>query len=549
MEGDSTRRKGGVLFDQYVALTPPPAKKVDSREPIHKPNNSAINTASGRLVQCLFVHNKREIWSLAVYVLLNATAFWWKCSLFPWDRVVGYGMCVAKGSAQVVVVNCCLALLLLSRSILHFVKAQPFLWRVFPLEHHMELHKLCGYAVFVSALTHSAAHVVNLAYTYTVTNQLDLDSSFYVRHVPQLHPHLPPLLEVAADLPMWTGFFLLVLLLVALPPSFFLSCRRRYHNAFWCTHMLLLPFLLVTCMHGATGWFQTPQAFLWIAPPLVLYILERRRRYFKRWTTPMTIHHVRLFPDAVALDLVKPPEFVFVPGMFVYLNVPMLGRHEWHPFSISSAPSDPHLSFRIQAAGDWTSALLKHLTTYALHDDDETWPQVHLDGPVGGPTVEYRRFRVVVLIGGGSGAAPFMSVLRDFFSTSPSPITRRPSVRCDTQKMYFHWVTRHESALEWFDETLRDLDAHGDSHLDTRLYVTQPNNSLEQAAHLHQFRNERPQWSHILDELEQKHPGVTVGIFYCGPQALQKELQHLCHSRSSNPCNSTKFQFYAESYY
>ncbi|RHY24666.1 hypothetical protein DYB25_007618 [Aphanomyces astaci] len=202
-------------------------------------------------------------------------------------------------------------------------------------------------------------------------------------------------------------------------------------------------------------------------------MLERRRRYFKRWTTPMTIHHVRLFPDAVALDLVKPPEFVFVPGMFVYLNVPMLGRHEWHPFSISSAPSDPHLSFRIQAAGDWTSALLKHLTTYALHDnDDETWPQ-----------------------------------------------------------------------------TLRDLDAHGDSHLDTRLYVTQPNNSLEQAAHHHQFRNERPQWSHILDELEQKHPGITVGMFYCGPQALQKELQHLCHFRSANPCNSTKFQFYAESNY
>ncbi|RHY24941.1 hypothetical protein DYB32_008610 [Aphanomyces invadans] len=533
MDGDSTHHMPGASFEHLVALTPTPPRVVGTRssQVLELPKLSKGEARVGWTHR--YVHNRRQAGALALYGLLCGLSFWWKCSLFPWEPLVGYGMCIAKGSAQVVVVNCCVALLLLSRSILHFIKAKPFLWRIFPLEDHMVLHKISGGVMCLSALVHTSAHVANLVNTYSA-DPTELQSSYYVRHIPLFLVGLPPFGNVVRAIPMWTGIVLLVLLFIALPPSLLPSVRRRFHNVFWCTHLFLIPFLIVTCFHGATGWFQMPQAFLWIVPPLVLYVLERRLRYFKRWTTPVLIHEAKIFPDAIAMDLIKPPEFSFVPGMFVYLNVPVLGRHEWHPFSISSAPDDPHLSFRIQAVGDWTIALLQRLQVASFLD--EPWPLVHLDGPVGGPTVECRRFQVVVLIGGGSGVTPFVSVVRDFLNCPP--------LEDGTKKMYFHWVTRHESAFEWFDTTLRDLNAHGHPRLDARLYVTQPNNEVEQAAHHHQFRNERPRWVPIFDELERDHPEATVGVFYCGPHALEVELRAICRAR-----HKATFHFYAESYY
>lgn len=47
--------------------------------------------------------------------------------------------------------------------------------------------------------------------------------------------------------------------------------------------------------------------------------------------------------------------------MFRYLNlkVPQLSKFEWHPFTISSAPTDEFVTLHIRGAGDWTNALLK----------------------------------------------------------------------------------------------------------------------------------------------------------------------------------------------
>lgn len=37
----------------------------------------------------------------------------------------------------------------------------------------------------------------------------------------------------------------------------------------------------------------------------------------------------------------KPPFFHYKPGDYVYLNIPVIARYEWHPFTISSAPEQP----------------------------------------------------------------------------------------------------------------------------------------------------------------------------------------------------------------
>ncbi|XP_071941396.1 NADPH oxidase 5-like [Antedon mediterranea] len=52
--------------------------------------------------------------------------------------------------------------------------------------------------------------------------------------------------------------------------------------------------------------------------------------------------------------------FVFNPGDYVFLHIPILQKYEWHPFTISSSPDDDAtISCHIRTLGDWTKSLYK----------------------------------------------------------------------------------------------------------------------------------------------------------------------------------------------
>ncbi|NWR07378.1 NOX5 oxidase, partial [Paradoxornis webbianus] len=65
-----------------------------------------------------------------------------------------------------------------------------------------------------------------------------------------------------------------------------------------------------------------------------------------------------VFPQVTHLVIQRPKSFRFQPGDYVYLNVPAVAAHEWHPFSISSAPEQTEtLWLHIRARGQWTNKL------------------------------------------------------------------------------------------------------------------------------------------------------------------------------------------------
>jgi hypothetical protein len=54
----------------------------------------------------------------------------------------------------------------------------------------------------------------------------------------------------------------------------------------------------------------------------------------------------------------KPPKFHFKPGDYIYINIPIVAKYEWHPFSISSAPENSdYLWLHIKTCGNWTKRL------------------------------------------------------------------------------------------------------------------------------------------------------------------------------------------------
>ncbi len=93
----------------------------------------------------------------------------------------------------------------------------------------------------------------------------------------------------------------------------------------------------------------------------------------------------------------------FAPGQFAWLRL-----HRWalltdHPFSIASGTRpDGTVEFTVRHAGDWTRMLgrLRRGTT------------VYLDGPHGTFSVDHIRSTGLVLLAGGVGITPMMSMLR-----------------------------------------------------------------------------------------------------------------------------------------
>jgi len=117
------------------------------------------------------------------------------------------------------------------------------------------------------------------------------------------------------------------------------------------------------------------------------------------------------------IGLEEPDNIQFTPGQYVQLKTPVYARNEevYRAYSISSAPTDSHaveLIIRLVPGGICTTWVHEH-----LKEGDE----VTFNGP-------YGEFRLsdsgaeMVWIAGGSGMAPFWSILRDMRDTG----ARRP---------------------------------------------------------------------------------------------------------------------------
>ena len=133
---------------------------------------------------------------------------------------------------------------------------------------------------------------------------------------------------------------------------------------------------------------------------LVTPILQLRSPY-----TVLSVRKLALKTWELIIAPRKGDAIRFEPGQFVWLT---LGRSPFaiteHPFSISTAPVDrPHIGFVIKEVGDGTRAI----------GDLALGSPAYVDGPHGNLTLSGRSAAGIVLIAGGVGIAPIMSMLRE----------------------------------------------------------------------------------------------------------------------------------------
>ena len=98
----------------------------------------------------------------------------------------------------------------------------------------------------------------------------------------------------------------------------------------------------------------------------------------------------------------RKPSMRYKAGQWLFLNVPSVSQHQWHPFTITSCPFDPYISVHIRQVGDWTRAVgdavgagpaqekqFDDLDPTGMYEialqNGQRMPKIRVDGPYGAP--------------------------------------------------------------------------------------------------------------------------------------------------------------------
>ncbi|XP_021892103.1 ferric reduction oxidase 2-like isoform X2 [Carica papaya] len=185
------------------------------------------------------------------------------------------------------------------------------------------------------------------------------------------------------------------------------SIRRKIFELFFYTHHLYILFVVFYVFH--VGFSST----CLILPGFYLFLIDRYLRFLQSQQR-VRLLSARILPgETVELNFLKSQELNYNPTSIMFVNVPGISKLQWHPFSITSSCEMDHqkLSIVIKSEGRWSSELYKKLSSSSSISMDRL--EVSIEGPYGPVSTHFHRRDMLIMISGGSGITPFISIIRD----------------------------------------------------------------------------------------------------------------------------------------
>ncbi|HEY2511983.1 MAG TPA: ferric reductase-like transmembrane domain-containing protein, partial [Polyangiaceae bacterium] len=387
--------------------------------------------------------------------------------------------------------------------------------RLVPVDDALDFHRWVGHALWWLGLAHAGAFVAAFARGHGA------EALRWIVFTARGRTGLPLLAVFAV---MWVcalGFIR----------------RSRRFELFYFTHLLYVVWLALAVAHA-------PSFLFWAGVPLLGFVLEQLLRLVRRAPRASVVSSRALRSGVTRLEIARPPGFQFSPGDYAFLRIPAVARHEWHPFTISSAPERPELVFHVRALGNWTSALRKRV------EGKEDAPDLfaYVDGPYGSPSAHIFESRVAVLIGAGIGVTPFASILEAIVARRNDAGTSKGAPKTALEKAYFFWLNNDQYSFEWFTALLSEVEKNDrDGLLDIHLCMTAARSGvsamgLEVAREIMHASGRSdlitglrththfgsPNWKAMLGEIARRHQPVKVDVYFCGPPGLGTRLKPLC---------------------
>ncbi|CAL9100195.1 unnamed protein product [Musa textilis] len=578
--------------------------------------------------------NWQRVWVMALWLCACAALFTWKFIQYRHREVyhvMGYCVCVAKGGAETLKFNMALILLPVCRNTVTWLRTKTKLGKIVPFDDNLNFHKVIAVGIAVGVGLHAISHLTCdfPRLLHATDAEYEPMKHFFGSTRPNNYWWFVKGTEG------WTGVVMVVLMAVAftLATPWFrrgrVSLPRPFNrltgfNAFWYSHHLFVIVYILLIVHGyfiylTKKWYKRT-TWMYLAVPMILYASERLIRAFRSTIRPVKIRKVAVYPgNVLALHASKPQGFKYRSGQYVFVNCAAVSPFQWHPFSITSAPQDDYISVHIRTLGDWTRQLKSVFSEVCqpptggksglLRADygdssnnraNPSLPRVLIDGPYGAPAQDYKKYEVVLLVGLGIGATPFISIVKDIVNnikqleslglsdidddnlenggggvsnSSNGDHKRHASASISTssfrtRRAYFYWVTREQDSFEWFRGVMNEVaetDKKGVIELhnyctsvyeegDARSALIAMLQSLNHAKHgvdvvsgtRVKSHFARPNWRNVYKRIALNHRDKRIGVFYCGAPTLTKELRQLAQDFSHK--TTTKFDFHKENF-
>jgi len=345
-----------------------------------------------------------------------------------------------------------------------------------------------------------------------------------------------------SDFVNWTGAGALICGLVIVATTFD-RVRRRFFNVFFFAHYSFVGFFTFAYMHSAAArpFLLTGIAAYGLDKVLRLLwtLLPRRTLVFRN--SGDNIAQVQFPKNVIAKMLGR-----YKVGQYMFVNFPELSLHEWHPFSVSSGPWENHIELHIRGLGDHTNRIVA-LAKQCAAEGRQPW--IRSDGPYGVHHFNYRRYGVLILVGGGVGITPVIGMLKDLYGGYGENDHRGPAdfapPHCIKQ-VYVLWIMPHATETEAFSDTLASHSLAARSNvslpaLDLRIHCTRAK-ADEVSPPLIAGRPDIPG---LVNDAANSHPGESTLIFACGPGRMVNELWDETVKRNSR---HHRFDFHHETF-
>ncbi|CAN8295977.1 unnamed protein product [Cochlearia groenlandica] len=265
-------------------------------------------------------------------------------------------------------------------------------------ESSIKYHIWLGHMVMTIFTVHGLCYVIYWASTHEISEMMMWDTK--------------DISNVAGEIALLAG--------LAMWATTYPRIRRRFFELFFYTHYLYIVFMVFFVLHvGIT--------FAFISfPGFYIFIVDRFLRFLQS-RDHIRLLSARVIPsDTVELTFSKNPSLVYSPTSILFVNIPSISKLQWHPFTItSSSKLEPEkLSVVIKSQGQWSTKLYKTLSS----SDPIDRLSVSVEGPYGPASTHFLRHEALIMVSGGSGITPFISIIRDLISTSQTLKCKIPKI-------------------------------------------------------------------------------------------------------------------------
>nr|BAV57586.1 probable ferric reductase oxidase [Olea europaea] len=265
-------------------------------------------------------------------------------------------------------------------------------------EASVKYHIWLGHIVMTLFTAHGLSYIIYWAVTHNISEMLKWDNTG-VSHV-------------AGELALLSG---LVLWATTYP-----KIRRKMFELFFYTHHLYILFVFFFVLHVGISY-----AFIML-PGFYLFMIDRYLRFLQSRQRVRLVSARILTCETIELNFSKSTGLIYPPTSVLFMNVPSISKLQWHPFTISSNSNleAEKLSVIIKGEGSWSNKLYQLLSSPSSVERLD----VSIEGPYGPTSTNFLRHDLLVMVSGGSGLTPFISIIRELIYASETLKPKTPEI-------------------------------------------------------------------------------------------------------------------------